>query len=69
MLCAGVDDCDKALVGIGCGLSVFTRYKKVLNADGSDMCLHDALQIIYQEVNAVIADYFLNDEPAESKED
>lgn len=69
MLCAGVDDCDKALVGIGCGLSVFTRYKKVLNADGSDMCPHDALQIIYQEVNAVIADYFLNDEPAESKED
>lgn len=55
LLCAGVDDCDQRIVGIGGGLSVFTRYKKVLNADGSNMNMHDALQIIYQEVVEFIA--------------
>lgn len=50
MLCAGVDSCDEKIVGIGAGLSIFTRYKRVLNASGSDMKAHDALEIIYQEV-------------------
>lgn len=47
---AGVDDCDKEIAGMGCGLSLFTRYKRVINADGSDMNVHDALQLIYQEL-------------------
>ena len=55
MFCAGVDNCDQRIVGIGGGLSIFTRYKKVLNADGSNMSTHDALQMIYQEVTEYIA--------------
>lgn len=47
---AGVDDYDKEIVGMGCGLSLFTRYKRIMNADGSDMNVHDALQLIYQEL-------------------
>ena len=47
---AGVDDCDKEISGMGCGLSVFSRYKRIMNADGSDMNVHDALQLIYQEL-------------------
>lgn len=47
---AGVDDCDKEISGLGCGLSVFSRYKRIMNADGSDMNVHDALQLIYQEL-------------------
>ena len=47
---AGVDDCDKEIAGMGCGLSLFTRYKRIMNADGSDMNVHDALQLIYQEL-------------------
>ena len=39
-----------AVVGIGAGLSLFTRYKKVLNASGSGMKIHDALELIYQEI-------------------
>lgn len=49
-LCAGVDDEDKTIVGLGCGLSIFTKYVRVINADGTNMNLHDALQIIYQEI-------------------
>lgn len=47
---AGIDDCDKKIAGMGCGLSLFTRYKRIMNADGSDMNVHDALQLIYQEL-------------------
>lgn len=50
MLCAGVDTCDEKIVGIGAGLSLFTRYKKILNASGSDMKIHDGLELIYQEI-------------------
>ena len=45
-----VDELDKPIAGLGLGLSVLTRYKKVMNADGSDMGIHDALQLIHQEV-------------------
>lgn len=50
MLCAGVDACDEKIVGIGAGLSLFTHFNKVLNASGSGMKIHDALELIYQEV-------------------
>ena len=55
LFCSGVDDFDRRIVGIGGGLSIFTKYRKVLNADGSNMSIHDALQIIYQEVIEYIA--------------
>lgn len=40
---------DEFLSFMGQGLSVFTKYQTVLNADGTVMCVHDALQIIYPE--------------------
>lgn len=40
---------DVLLSLIGQGLRVFTEYQTVLNADGTAMYVHDALQIIYQE--------------------
>ena len=55
LFCSGVDDSDQRIVGMGGGLSIFTKYQKVLNADGSQMSMHDALQIIYQEVVEYIA--------------
>lgn len=36
--------------GIGKGLSIYTKYESVINADGSVMDIHDALQIIYIDV-------------------
>lgn len=33
--------------GIGKGLSIYSKYETVINADGSIMDIHDALQIIY----------------------
>lgn len=44
---------DKWILAMGLGLSVFTRYEYVLNADGGKMHVHDALQLIEQET----ADY------------
>lgn len=40
---------DELLAGIGQGLSVFSAFDLVMNADGSAMSVHDALQIICQE--------------------
>lgn len=51
---AGVDGWDREIVAMGCGLSIFTRHKQVMNADGSNMVVHDALQLIYQEIRDLI---------------
>ena len=40
---------DELLSCLGQGLSVFSAYESVLNADGSAMSVHDALQVIYLE--------------------
>ena len=40
---------DELLSCMGQGLAVFSQYQSVLNADGSLMCVHDALQVIYLE--------------------
>lgn len=40
---------DELISCMGQGLAIFSRYQTVLNADGSAMCVHDALQVIYQE--------------------
>ncbi|PWM79770.1 MAG: hypothetical protein DBY32_02640 [Phascolarctobacterium sp.] len=40
---------DEMLSCMGQGFSIFTQYQAVINADGSKMCVHDALQIIYLE--------------------
>jgi len=54
-LCAGVDSADKEMCALGCGLAIFTRYKKVMNADGTDMNVHDAMQIIGQHVAEILS--------------
>ena len=45
---------DELLSCVGQGLGIFSQYQTVLNADGSAMCVHDALQIIYQECMVAI---------------
>ena len=46
----GIDEEDKDIVAMGQGLAIYTRYQRILNADGSDMNVHDALQLIHQEM-------------------
>lgn len=42
---------DLAQSAIGPGIGVFSRYKKVLEADGSDMTVRSALRIINEEID------------------
>ncbi len=46
---------DRSYVGMGCGLALFSRYARVMNADGSNMSTHDALQAIWTEVSQYLA--------------
>ncbi len=46
---------DLAQASIGPGMAVFTRYAKVLEADGRPMSVRTALQIINQELDAYLA--------------
>ena len=41
---------------MGCGLHIFSAYKSIVNADGSKMTVHDALQIIVQEIDEFFMD-------------
>ena len=52
---ASVAPVDLAQASIGPGMAVFTRYAKVLEADGSPMSVRTALQIINQELDAYLA--------------
>ena len=45
----GIDEEDKDIVAMGQGLAIYTKYHRIVNADGSNMNVHDALQLIYQE--------------------
>lgn len=55
ILSAHVDSEDRLLSCMGQGLEIFSKFQHVLNADGSEMCVHDALQMIYQECTNAIA--------------
>lgn len=48
---AGIDPEDQVIAGLGFGLSVFSGYKRVMNADGTSTSVHDALELIYQEID------------------
>ena len=48
---------DLAQAAIGPGMAIFSRYAKVLNQDGSKMCVHDALILI----NRTITDHLTPD--------
>lgn len=45
-----VDEADRPIVGMGCGVSLFCRYKRVINADGTTMRINEALRVIWAEV-------------------
>ena len=49
-LAAEVDEADRSIVGMGCGVSLFCRYKRVINADGTTMRINEALRVIWAEV-------------------
>ena len=53
----GIDEWDYPIVGMGVGLSFFTKYKRIVNADGSNMQTMDALHIIWAETEEYIQDY------------
>ncbi|NLS10716.1 DUF1156 domain-containing protein [Nesterenkonia sp. MY13] len=48
---------DLAQAAIGPGISVFSRYSRVREADGSDMSVKDALQLINATLDEVIGDH------------
>jgi putative DNA methylase len=52
MMEANIAPVDLAQASIGPGMAVFSRYAKVLEADGSPMSVRTALQIINQELDA-----------------
>lgn len=62
---------DELLSCMGQGLSVFTAYESVLNADGSAMSVHDALQVIYLECDDYIEQRkaAASEDAAETKEE
>ena len=49
LMCDLIDDIDRPIAALGLGLSIVTRYKKILNADGSVMNIKDSLILIAQE--------------------
>ncbi len=59
-----IDDADRMISAMGFGLSIFMRYKKVINADGTGMSIHDALQLIYSET----AEYFIENSRLEAND-
>ena len=61
---AGIAPVDMAQCAIGPGMAVFSRYSKVLEADGTQMTVRTALQIINQELDA----YFTEQESDMDKE-
>ena len=63
-----MDQWDRPIVGMGCGLSVFSDYKKIINADGSSMKSHDALKVIWAEVTEYIRELELEETSSEIKE-
>lgn len=65
---AEMDDWDRPITGMGCGVSFFSQYKKVINADGTSMNVHDALQVIWTGVTEYIQELELQEDGSEMKE-
>lgn len=53
---AGIAPVDLAQSAIGPGMAVFSRYSKVLEADGNPMSVRTALQIINQELDSYLTE-------------
>ncbi|MGD0794303.1 MAG: hypothetical protein ABR958_01740 [Dehalococcoidales bacterium] len=54
LISGGVAPVDLTQASIGPGMAVFSRYSKVLEADGNPMSVRSALQIINQELDAYL---------------
>ena len=65
----GIDEWDYPIVGMGVGLSFFTKYKRIVNADGSNMQSMDALRIIWIETEEYLQDYSKSPAAEEGNED
>ena len=65
---AEMDDWDRPIAGMGCGISFFSQYKKVINADGTNMNVHDALQVIWTGVTEYIQELESQEDGSEIKE-
>ena len=63
-----MDDWDRPITGMGCGISFFSQYKKVINADGTNMNVHDALQVIWTGVTEYIQELESQKDGSEIKE-
>lgn len=46
---------DHSILAMGEGLNMYSMYKKIINADGTNMSVHDALQIIAQETDEYLS--------------
>ncbi len=66
---ADIDERDRRIVGMGCGLSLFTGYASVMNSDGSKMNVQDALRIIWAEVTQTINNTTTKTDLSESGEE
>ena len=64
-----IEEWDKTIVGMGCGLSLFTRYKRIINADGTNMNVHDGLRLIWIEIAEYLKKLKSEEEGSEVKED
>ena len=58
-----VDEADFPIVGMGCGVALFCRYKRVINADGTTMRINEALRVIWAEVTEYLKQYHTAVEP------
>ena len=47
---------DLAQASIGPGMAIYSRYSRVLEADGSPLTVRTALQLINQELDAFLAE-------------
>ena len=65
---ADMDDWDRPITGMGCGVSFFSQYNKVINADGTNMNVHDALQVIWTGVIEYIKELEPQEDSSEIKE-
>ncbi|WP_240541495.1 DUF1156 domain-containing protein [Bifidobacterium callimiconis] len=56
LMVSGIDPVDLSQAAIGPGISVYSRYARIREADGSDMPVQKALEIINRTVDEVMGD-------------
>lgn len=65
---AGVLNCDLRCSAVGPAWNIFTRYQKVIDADGSKMSSYDASYLIEQELDACLSAIYNQDLDKENEE-